>query len=111
MGVGSAVHRYYTERNRLLMLMKNAPLAMVARELARFPLSTASYLWSDAIAPLRHGHRPRIGTVASRVRAFGGAARHSLYALRARRRIAQRSTEDPQRLVAELVRERSLRRT
>ncbi|TML19723.1 MAG: glycosyltransferase family 2 protein [Actinobacteria bacterium] len=110
-GVGSKVHRYYSERNRLLMLMKNAPSAMVAREVVRFPLSTASYLWTEAIAPLSHRRRPRLDTVALRIRAFCGAARHAVYALRARRRIAQRRTEDPQRLVAELVLERSRRRT
>ena len=110
-GIGSTVHRYYTERNRLLMLLKNAPAAMAAREWARFPLSTASYLWSDAIAPLCHGRRPHLQTVVVRLRALGGAARHSVYALGARRRIARRRTADPQRLAAELVRERSLRRT
>jgi GT2 family glycosyltransferase len=104
-GVGSPTHRYYTERNRLLTLMKNAPPAMVAREVARFPLSTASYLWSDAIAPLGRGRRPQFGTVALRVRAFFGVLRHAVYALRARRRIARRRTESPQRLVADLVRD------
>jgi N-acetylglucosaminyl-diphospho-decaprenol L-rhamnosyltransferase len=104
-GVGSPTHRYYTERNRLLTLMKNAPPSMVARELLRFPLSTASYLWSDAIAPLGRGRRPRFATVALRVRAFGGALRHSVYALRARRRIARRRTENPQRVAADLVRD------
>ncbi|MEO5842593.1 MAG: glycosyltransferase family 2 protein [Acidimicrobiales bacterium] len=104
-GVGSPTHRYFTERNRLLMLMKNAPPAMALRQLVRFPLSTASYLWSDAIAPLGHGRRPHLGTVASRVRSYGGVLRHTFYALRARRRIACRRTEDPQRLVAELVRD------
>jgi hypothetical protein len=108
--VGSTVHRYYTERNRLLVLMKNAPIAMVAREFARFPLSTASYLWSDAIAPLGHGRRPMLGTVAIRLRAFAGALRHTPYALRARRRIARRRTVKAQRVAAELVRDRSRRR-
>ena len=103
--VGSSTHRYYTERNRLLTLMKNAPPAMVAREVVRFPLSTASYLWSEAIAPLGRGRRPQLGTVVLRLRAFGGALRHSVYALRARRRIARRRTESPQRLAAEFVRD------
>jgi GT2 family glycosyltransferase len=110
-GVGSPVHRYYTERNRLLMLMKNAPSAMVAREMLRFPLSTASYFWSDVIAPLGRGRRPRTDTVVLRVRAYGGALRHSVYALRGRRRIAQRRTENTQRLVADFVPVRSRRRT
>ena len=103
--VGSSTHRYYTERNRLLTLMKNAPPAMVAREVMRFPLSTASYLWSDAIAPLGRGRRPQLSTVVLRLRAFGGALRHSVYALRARRRISRRRTESPQRLAAEFVRD------
>jgi len=103
-GVGSPTHRYYTERNRLLTLMKNAPPAMAWREMLRFPLSTASYLWSEAIAPLGRGGRPELATVTLRMRAFAGALRHSVYALRARRRIARRRTENPQRVAAELVR-------
>ena len=110
-GIGSRTHRYYTERNRLLMLMKDAPVAMVTREVLRFPLSTASYLWTEAFAPLVRGRRPRFATVALRVRAFAGAARHALYALRGRRRIQSRRTEDPQRLVAELIRDNTSRRT
>jgi GT2 family glycosyltransferase len=110
-GVGSPVHRYYTERNRLLVLMKNAPLAMLAREVVRFPLSTASYFWSDVLAPLGRGRRPRTDTVALRARAFGGALRHAPYALRARRQIARRRSESPQGLVAELVPVRRRRRT
>jgi GT2 family glycosyltransferase len=109
-GVGSTVHRYYTERNRLLTLIKNAPFAMVAREVLRFQLSTASYLRSETIAPLARGRRPRVDTVALRVRAFAGVVRHAPYAVRARRRIARRRTVDPQRLTAELVRDRSSRR-
>ncbi|HUP74416.1 MAG TPA: glycosyltransferase family 2 protein [Acidimicrobiales bacterium] len=109
-GVGSAIHRYYTERNRLLTLIKNAPFGMVAREMLRFPLSTASYLLADAVVPLARGHRPRLGNVALRIRAFGGVLRHAPYALRARRRIARRRTVQPQRVAAELVRDRSRRR-
>ena len=109
-GVGSKVHRYYTERNRLLTLIKNAPLPMVARELARFPLSTASYLSSEAIVPLVRGRRPRLDTVALRIRAFGGALRHAPYAFRSRRRIARRRTVSPRRVAAELVRDRNQRR-
>jgi len=110
-GVGSNVHRYYSERNRLLTLVKNAPAAMATRELLRFPLSTVSYLWTEAVMPLLRGRRPRFATVAVRARAFGGASRHALYALRARRRIQHRRTVEPQLLVADLVRDRNQRRT
>jgi GT2 family glycosyltransferase len=104
-GVDSPTHRYFTERNRLLTLIKNAPPAMAVRETLRFPLSTLSYLWTDAIAPLGRGRRPRIGTVAARTRSYGGVLRHSFYALRARRRIARRRTEDFHRVVADFVRD------
>jgi N-acetylglucosaminyl-diphospho-decaprenol L-rhamnosyltransferase len=109
-GVGSPTHRYYTERNRLLTIMKNAPGQMVVREWVRFPLSTASYLWSEAIAPLARGRRPDLRTVWLRVRALGGALRHGAYAGRARRQIARRRTVDAQRLADEFVRERTRRR-
>ena len=110
-GVGSPTHRYFTERNRLLTIMKNAPTEMVMREWARFPLSTASYLWSEAIAPLARGRRPDLRTVWLRTRAFGGALRHVVYAAWARRRIARRRTVDAQALTDAFVRERTRRRT
>jgi GT2 family glycosyltransferase len=110
-GVGTTVHRHYTERNRLLTMMKNAPRAMVIRELARFPLSTASYLWSEALAPMAHGRRPHLETVTSRVRAFAGALRHAGPALHARRAINRRRTVPAQRLTEGFVPARSRRRT
>jgi GT2 family glycosyltransferase len=110
-GVGSPTHRYFTERNRLLTLMKNAPGRMLLRELLRFPLSTASYLWSEAIAPVARRRRPDLRTVVLRVRALGGAVRHGWYAGRARREIARRRTVDAQRVIADFDRERSRRRT
>ena len=110
-GVGSNTHRYYSERNRLLTMMKNAPRRMLARELVRFPLSTVSYLWTEALGPLARGRRPDVGTVSLRIRAFCGALRHGVHAGRARRQIARRRTVAAQRLADEFVRERSRRRT
>jgi GT2 family glycosyltransferase len=109
-GVGSPVHRYYTERNRLLTLAKNAPPGLFVRELVRFPLSTGSYLWSDAIVPLMRGRRPVLGTVTLRVRSFAGALRLLPHAARARRQIGRRRTVSAQRLAGELVRDSSRRR-
>ena len=40
---GSDRHRFYAERNRLVMLVKNAPASLAWRAVARFPLSTLSY--------------------------------------------------------------------
>jgi GT2 family glycosyltransferase len=110
-GVGSSVHRYYTERNRLLTMVKNAPVAMVVREFARFPLSTASYLWTDVVAPLLRGRRPHFAATASRVRSFAGALRHTAPAVRDRRAIDRRRTVAAQRLAADLVPARNRRLT
>ncbi len=58
-GGTSAVFRYYNERNRLVVLVKNAPAALARRAALRHPLSTLSYLrralrgggWPAAGAP------------------------------------------------------------
>ena len=77
-GVGSRTHQYYTERNRLVTLVKNAPLRVALAAVARFPLSTLSIA--------TRGHDPRRALL--RTRAFGGFAALLPHALRARRRAA-----------------------
>jgi GT2 family glycosyltransferase len=67
---GSPVFHHYVERNRLLMLTKNAPWRLAATAAGRFVLSTASYARRDIGRPLIHGRRPSAGLVKARAKSF-----------------------------------------
>lgn len=69
-GVGSAVFEHYVERNRLLLLVKNAPMPVAIREMVRFTRSTASYGLRRVVIPLLHGRRPETKLVRRRVKSF-----------------------------------------
>ena len=47
---GSPVFAYHVERNRLLMLVKNAPARLAAQQVWRYLLVTASYARRDIVA-------------------------------------------------------------
>lgn len=92
---GSALFHHYVERNRLLMLTKNAPGGLAARAVVRFLLSTASYARRDIVRPLLGRHRPSVGLVKARLRSFGGYVRLLPQMLRDRRRLrAEQSVHD-----------------
>jgi GT2 family glycosyltransferase len=69
-GEGSPVFQHYVERNRLLMLVKNAPARMAATAVWRYLLTTLSYLRRDLVAPVFGLHRPRPAIVVRRVASF-----------------------------------------
>jgi len=91
-GEASPVFRYYNERNRLVVLVKNAPAALAQRAALRHPLSTLSYLRQAVRDAVRQRRRPDLGLVAVRLRAYGGFLRLLPAALAARRRLAHRRT-------------------
>ena len=69
-GEGTAVFAHYVERNRLLMLVKDAPLDLVAAQMWRYLLVTASYARRDVVAPVLAGRRPHPTVVARRLRSL-----------------------------------------
>jgi N-acetylglucosaminyl-diphospho-decaprenol L-rhamnosyltransferase len=82
-GSGSPVQLFYTERNRLLMLVKNAPASLAFRAVVRFPLSALSYAL--------HGNVKRSWI---HVRAYVGFLALLAPMLRERRRVRRRRTVD-----------------
>ena len=87
---GSRLFAHYVERNRLLMLTRNAPLALAARETSRHLLITGSYARRDILSPLAHGSRPAVETVRRRMRSLGAYLRllpRALYDRRGLRRL------------------------
>jgi GT2 family glycosyltransferase len=71
----SEVFAFYTERNRLLMLLKNAPLSLVLRQVMRFLLITASYAKRDIFVPVVRLKSPTLTSVRRRLLSFAGFIR------------------------------------
>jgi hypothetical protein len=86
-GVGSAVFAFHVERNRLLLLTKNAPVRSAVFQAFRHLRATASYAKRDILRPLVRGRRPRPTTVRRRLVAFGGFLKLLPHTLGSRRRL------------------------
>jgi GT2 family glycosyltransferase len=86
-GEGSEVFAYHVERNRLLMLVKDAPGRLAVAQAARFVLVTASYARRDIVRPLVGRRRPRSTIVRRRLSSFAGFLRLLVPMLGDRRRL------------------------
>jgi hypothetical protein len=102
-GEGSEVFAYHVERNRLLMLVKNAPGRLAAGQVARYVLVTASYARRDIVRRLAAGHRPTTTVVRRRVTSFGGFVRLLPSMLASRRQLRRRQTVPDAELLGWLV--------
>jgi hypothetical protein len=91
-GVGSAVFVRHTERNRLLMLVRNAPWTMVLRAVGRFGLVTGSYAWRDVVVPAARRAPVSPQTARWRLAALSQFVRMLPWALRERRRLRRAQT-------------------
>ncbi|HEY6532728.1 MAG TPA: glycosyltransferase family 2 protein [Acidimicrobiales bacterium] len=89
-GEGSEVFAFHVERNRLLMLVKNAPARLAAEQVARFVLVTASYARRDVVRPVLARRRPRPTVVRRRLLSFAGFLRLLGPMLGERRRLRRR---------------------
>lgn len=69
-GEGSAVFAHYVERNRLLVLTKNAPARLALSAAWRYLLSTASYARRDVVGPLLRRRRPNTVLARRRIRSY-----------------------------------------
>jgi len=92
--VRSRLFRFHDDRNRLLMLTKNAPAGLALRSAARYPLTVASLT-------LRQG--PGAAMTTTRLRALASYLRLLPRMLRRRRSIARSAVVPPSESVALLV--------
>jgi GT2 family glycosyltransferase len=99
-GEGSPVFQHYVERNRLLMLVKNAPARMAAQAVWRYLLTTLSYARRDLVAPVFGRRRPRPTIVVRRLRSLADFARLLPGILAERRRVRRRATVGDAELLA-----------
>ena len=83
---------FHVDRNRLLMLTKNARAALAAREVLRYPLTTLSLALRE-VARARHTRRrPPLRPTLLRLRVMGSYLRLLPAMLARRRRLAARAT-------------------
>ncbi len=101
---GSEVFAYHVERNRLLMLVKDAPAGMAAREVVRYGLVTASYARRDIVRKALARRRPELLVVRRRTISFVGFLRLLPAMLGTRRQLRRRQQVSDRALVAWLVR-------
>lgn len=102
-GEGSPIFQHYVERNRLLMLVKDAPRPMATRAVVRYLLVTASYARRDVVRPLLRARRPNTEQLRRRLKSFLGFARLLPHALWERRRIRRRATVGDDEIRARLT--------
>ena len=94
----SPLFTFHVDRNRLLMLAKNARPGLAAREAARYPLTTAS-LAVRHLAQARHTRRrPPVRPTLLRLRVIGSYLRLLGPVLARRRRLASRDQVAASRL-------------
>ncbi|MDP8937703.1 MAG: glycosyltransferase [Actinomycetota bacterium] len=103
--VGSRLFSHFTERNRLLTLTRNAPLALACRQAGRHLLVTGSYARRDILSPLAHTRRPSGEVVYRRLRAFAAYLRLLPAGLAARRHIRANRSVDDRELLEWMVRD------
>jgi GT2 family glycosyltransferase len=99
-GEASGIFAFYTERNRLLMLVKNAPLRLVLRQILRFLLVTVSYGKRDVFVPMARLRKPSFTTIHRRSSSFLGFCRLLPVMLVERRRIRSKRLVTDGKLLA-----------
>jgi GT2 family glycosyltransferase len=102
-GEGSVLFQHYVERNRLLMLLKNAPLSLLVLALYRYLRMIASFTVRAAIPALRHRRRPALGLPYRRVRSLVAAIRLAPAMAVERRRLRRRQVVADSELLAWMV--------
>jgi GT2 family glycosyltransferase len=85
-GVGSPVFQFHTERNRLLVLLKNAPWPVTLRALAVQARIVAEMVAIDVVRPVLTLHRPHLRRLRPKLRALWGVAQLAPAMLADRRR-------------------------
>jgi GT2 family glycosyltransferase len=82
----SPVFVFHTDRNRLLMLVKDATAARALKEVLRYPLTTGSVLLRSWLSSVRERRRPPVRPTLLRLRVMASFLRLLPAALAARRR-------------------------
>jgi GT2 family glycosyltransferase len=96
---GSPMFNHFVQRNRLVMLTKNAPVPYVGRALLAYGKELLAFGWRDVARRLLRGDRPAPGLLLSRLRSLGAYARLLPSTLIERRRIRAHQVVDDRSLL------------
>jgi len=94
---------FHTDRNRLLMLTKNARAGLAVREVLRYPLTTVSLALREVARSRHTRRRPPLRPTLLRLRVLGSYLRLLPVMLVRRRRLAARARVDRRHLERWLV--------
>jgi hypothetical protein len=89
-GEGSDLFRYFVERNRLLMLAKDAPARMAVRAALVEARSTVRAVRDEFVHPMVRGQRPRPNLAPQKVRSMRSFVKHLPGMVTDRRLLEQR---------------------
>jgi hypothetical protein len=103
-GAQSPLFRYYTQRNRMLVLAKNAPWKVALRAAAVEANITLSVLMRDVFRPIASAHFPRPGEARQRFRSHRDALRLAPSMWRERRVLRRREVVSARQLMSWTVR-------
>lgn len=112
-GEGSPTAVYFNERNRLMMLAKNAPASLAAGQTLAFAGDIASTVGEVGVRVLRRRGRPMTADRTDlrrawlHTRALGGVAAKAPFLARRRRHLRRIQTVDDDAILARLVARRS----
>jgi GT2 family glycosyltransferase len=102
-GEGSDLFRYFVERNRLLMLTKDAPGRMAVRAALIEARSMVRAVDAEYLHPIRHGQRPRPNVAPQKVRSMRSYLKHAPVMVRERRRLAAARVVDDAAILSWMV--------
>jgi GT2 family glycosyltransferase len=102
-GEGSDLFRYFVERNRLLMLAKDAPERVALRAALIEARSMARAVSAEYLRPLARGQRPRPNVAAQKVRSMRSFMKHLPAMAADRRRLARERVVSDAEIMAWMV--------
>lgn len=99
---GSDFAEFYIERNRLLLVARNAPLKTFVREYVRFMLVTASYVRASVLDAMKFRQSIDLGRARRRTRSLFATMRLLPSSLKARRALSESRLLPPNELRRQL---------
>ncbi len=85
----SPLFQHFVHRNRMLVLIKNAPASLALQAITAYVWTTIIHAINEILLPTIKGRRPSPGTTQRRLRAFASFIRLVPWALRERMRISR----------------------
>jgi GT2 family glycosyltransferase len=102
-GEGSDLFRYFVERNRLLMLAKDAPARLAVRAALIEARSMVHAVMAEFVRPVVRGQRPRPNVAPQKVRSMRSFAKHLPGMVADRRALERRRVVGDAEIVAWMV--------